>query len=40
MPGGKVMDSDEKQTAVFPLNGREREGQSSLLLLIEAGRSG
>ena len=33
---GKVMDSDEKQTAVFPLNGREREGKAHFWVLIEA----
>jgi len=34
----RVMDSDEKQTAVFPLNGRERNGkaQAQFWVLIEA----
>ncbi len=32
----RVMDSDEKQTAVFPLNGRERNGKAQAWVLIEA----
>jgi PAS domain S-box-containing protein len=32
----RVMDSDEKQTAVFPLNGRERNGKAHAWVLIEA----
>jgi signal transduction histidine kinase/ActR/RegA family two-component response regulator len=30
------MDSDEKQTAVFPLNGREKKGKAHFWVLIEA----
>jgi PAS domain S-box-containing protein len=32
----RVMDSDEKQTAVFPLNGREKKGKAHFWVLIEA----